>query len=311
MKIDGAKLTLFCAALLPGLLSPPAFAQADFSGQWEALYHEDAPERLPGPELGDYLGMPINEAARLRADSYDADRISVVTEYQCRPHSSDYSMHGLSSLRIWNEYDPATQKLLAVHTHTSYFGMERTIWMDGRPHPPDYALHTFQGFSTGKWEGTMLTIYTTHLKPSYTKRNGIPSSDKRTISEHWTIHGDYLSVSVVDDDPVFLAEPLIRSASWQRDPDQHIIPYFCETLPEVPLPEGTVPHHLPGTNKFLTEVADWYGLPAEATRGGPETMYPEYRLKMGQPNSPPPQHCERYCNCYAGGNQCVVREGKK
>ncbi len=36
--------------------------------------------------------MPINEAGRLRADSYDADRLSVVMEYQCQPHSSDHSM---------------------------------------------------------------------------------------------------------------------------------------------------------------------------------------------------------------------------
>ena len=118
----------------------------DFSGQWESLYHEDAPERLPGPELGDYLGMPLNAAGRLRADSYDADRISVVTEYQCRPHSGDYSMHGLSSLRIWRDIDPGTQKLIAFRTHTGFMGMERTIWMDGRPHPPEYADHSLAGF---------------------------------------------------------------------------------------------------------------------------------------------------------------------
>ena len=37
----------------------------DFSGGWMPLYHEDGPERLPGPELGDYTGIPINDAARL------------------------------------------------------------------------------------------------------------------------------------------------------------------------------------------------------------------------------------------------------
>ena len=36
----------------------PAFAQVDFSGEWAPLYHEDAPERLPGPELGDYTELP-------------------------------------------------------------------------------------------------------------------------------------------------------------------------------------------------------------------------------------------------------------
>ncbi len=52
--------------------STPAFAQVDFSGEWGVRMHEDQPERVPGPELGDFLGIPINEAARLRAAAWDA-----------------------------------------------------------------------------------------------------------------------------------------------------------------------------------------------------------------------------------------------
>ena len=66
----------------------PVSAQVDFTGQWAPLYHEDTIERIPGPELGDYTGLPLSEAGRMRADSWDADRISVVQEYQCRPHSA-------------------------------------------------------------------------------------------------------------------------------------------------------------------------------------------------------------------------------
>ena len=67
------------AVLLGVLKSVPAYAQADFVGNWAPLFHEDHPERIPGPELGDYLGIPLSEAGRLRADSWDADRISVVS----------------------------------------------------------------------------------------------------------------------------------------------------------------------------------------------------------------------------------------
>jgi hypothetical protein len=49
---------------------------------------------------------------------------------------------------------------------------------------------------------------------------------------------------------------------------------------EVDRPAGVVPHHLPGTNKFVFEFGKKYGVPAEAARGGAETMYPEYRLKI-------------------------------
>jgi len=44
--------------------------------------------------------------------------------------------------------------------------------------------------------------------------------------------------------------------------------------------KGVVPHHLPGTNNMLFEFADRHKLPHEAVRGGAETMYPEYRLKI-------------------------------
>src|ERR1700674_2274088 len=142
------KITAFLVLLIPALLSPRAFAQADLVGNWAPLYHEDFPERIPGPELGDYMGIPINDAARLRGDSYDADRISVVQEYQCRPHGSDYSMRGLANMRIDQEHDSALG-LLAIHTRMAFQEQARTIWMDGRPHPGDFAPHTFQGFSTG------------------------------------------------------------------------------------------------------------------------------------------------------------------
>src|ERR1700733_17515 len=100
---------LLLARLLPALITvAPAFAQVDFSGEWAPFYHEDAVERGPGAELGDYTELPINEAGRLQADSYDADRISVVEEYQCRPHSPDYGFRSLGNLRIWRDIDPRT-----------------------------------------------------------------------------------------------------------------------------------------------------------------------------------------------------------
>jgi hypothetical protein len=50
-------------AALIALASGPAFAQGDLSGEWASRYTWDYLERLPGPELGDYLGLPINNAA--------------------------------------------------------------------------------------------------------------------------------------------------------------------------------------------------------------------------------------------------------
>jgi hypothetical protein len=279
--------------------------EIDFTGQWAPIFHEDGPERLPGPEIADYLGLPINEAARLRADAYDADRISSVTEYQCRQHAADYSMRGLANLRILAELDPLTQRITQFKTRIAFHDAERTIYLDGRPHPPEGALHTWSGFSTATWEGNALKIRTTHLKPYYIRRNGVPASDKRTMLEYWTRHGQFLTVVTIIEDPVFLTERLVRSQSWALDPGQTMGSNWCDAGPELVLEEGKVPNWLPGTNPYLREFANWYGVPFEATRGGAETMYPEYRSKMPQTFSTL-DRCGRYCTCMNQGAGCAL-----
>lgn len=288
-------------------LGAPAQAQEiDVNGSWVPIYHEDGPERIPGPELFDYLGLPINDAARLRADSYDADRIAAVTEYQCRQHAADYGMRGLANMRITTDFEPRTQRMSAIHTRINFQDAERTIYLDGRPHPPAEAAHSWSGFSTGVWTGNMLTIRTTHLKAYYLRRNGVPASDRRTLTEHWVRHGDILTVVTIIDDPVFLTEHLVRTQSWALDPGQRFGSNWCDYAPELPLAAGAVPHWLPGTNPYEREFAEWYGLPVEATRGGAETMYPEYRLKLKQTFSTV-DRCERYCTCFNANSGCNLR----
>ena len=264
-------LTLFFAL--------PVYSQIDPSGEWAPRFHEDQPERLAGPDIGDYLGIPINDAARLRAESWDASLLTL-PEHQCKPHPADYSPRGPANLRIWKEVDRESQETIAYRTHISWQAPERTIWMDGRSHPPDYAAHTWQGFSTGKWEGDILTVTTTHLKAGWIRRNGIPRSEKATLVEHWIRHGDTLTLVSIVNDPVYLTEPFIRTTNWISDPRQQIAPYPCEAVIEVDRPKGAVPHHLPGMNKFLREFQTKFSLPESAVRGGADTMYPEFRQKL-------------------------------
>jgi len=256
----------------------PATAFFDFSGEYAVLFHEDEPERIPGPEIGDYLGMPINDAARFHADSWDASLLTL-PEYQCRPHPADYGSRG-PNVRIWKEIDRTTQRLVAFHTHNAWQAQERTIWMDGRPHPPAYAAHTWQGFSTGKFDGDSLTITTTHLKAGYIRRNGLARSDDAEVVERWSRHDRFLTWMVWINDPHYLTEPLVRTSDYVENRRQQIGPYPCESVIEIDRPVGVVPHHLPGTNPFLDEFSRRWGVPFEATRGGAETMYPEYIDKM-------------------------------
>jgi len=269
-QLNGLFLVLSTCVSLP--------AQSDLSGEWNALMHWDQHERIPGPELGDYLGLPINQAARTKAESWVAS-VQTLPERQCIPHSADY-MWGRAAfpMRIWKEMNMATQEVTAWHMLSSWQNQHRIIYMDGRPHPPENAPHTWQGFSTGKWEGNMLTIATTHLKLGYVRRNGVPRSDLATLTEHYTRHGDLLTLLSIVDDPVYLTEPLVRTSTWKIDLNQHLDPYPCEVTEEIDRPEGVVPHYSFGLNPDLKEFPAKYGLSEEAARGGAETMYPDYRL---------------------------------
>jgi cyclase len=275
---------LAAAAVL--LLAAPAAAQPDLSGTWGVRFHEDFPERIPGPAVGDYLALPMNDAARMRADSWDAS-LHTLPEWQCRPHPSDYGTRGPADLRIWRDVDPLTQRVTAYHTHVQWQAQERTIWMDGRPHPPVDAPHTWQGFSTGRWVGNSLMVTTTHLKESYIRRNGSPRSDQGTLIEYWTRHDDVLTLFSMVIDPVYLTEPLLKTTDWELDPQLVIDPYPCEVAEEIDRPIGAVPHHLPGTNPFLEDYATRNNLPVRAVRGGSETALPEYLRTPGAPPSDP------------------------
>jgi len=268
-----------CAMLAAASL--PALAQIDLSGNWQPQFHEDQPERIPGPELGDYLGLPITDGARLFAESWDPSRLTL-QEHQCRVHIAPYIYRGPLQVRMWEEKDPKTQTIVAIKNYISTYEQTRTFWMDNRPHPPEYAPHTWEGFSTGKWEGDILTVYTTHIKQGWVRRNGLPESDQATLVEHFIRHGDHLTHVSIVTDPVYLTEPLIKTQDFILNPRLNgnwLWP--CEYVEEIATREkGAVPHYLPGMNQFNQEFRDKHKIPEIAQRGGAETMYPEFRLKL-------------------------------
>jgi hypothetical protein len=279
--------------------STPLRAEVDLSGQWADKYHEDWPERLPGPDVADYSGLPINEAARIKADSWEAS-VQTIPERQCIAHPFPYSLRGPANLKIWAELDPVSERPIAWKVYGTFGRATHTVWMDGRAHPSKYAAHTFEGFTTGVWEGDMLTTYTTHIKMGYLRRNGVPTSDETTVTEHWVRHGNTLTAIAIVEDPVYLTEPYIRTSSWVLDPSQQVLATPCEPVVEVERKAGTVPHYLPGTNPFINEVSGLYNIPVFAVRGGAETMYPEYRKKLKDVYKAKVQ-CERYCCGWGGG----------
>ena len=273
------------------IVPTPALAQRDVAGNWAALYHEDQPHRIPGPELGDYTGIPLNDAGRLKADSWDAS-ILTLREHQAKPHPSTYSLRGPANIRITRELDPVTQEVIGYELFGTFGQATRLIWLDGRPHPPDYAAHTWAGFSTGRWDGNSLEVVTSHLKVGWLQRNGVAHSDRATMTERFIRHGNYLTVVTIVDDPIYLEEPFIRTTNWVLNPDQEVRRTQFDVVDEVAVRrKGEVPHDLPGSpeaTRKLTEFSTKFKLPSGAARGGAATTYPgEAVPRRGGLSDPP------------------------
>jgi cyclase len=269
---------------------PPASSQVpavDLSGYWSPVLHEDLMERGAGSEIADYGGFPLNEAGRLWALSYDPSRVTL-RHHQCEAYLAPYQMRALGNFRIWEERDAHTQRLIAIHVWAQTTEGHRVIWMDGRPHPPAWAPHTFRGFSTGKFVGNALVVSTTHMKNGALRRgNGAPQSDQATLTESFMRHGDHLTDVTVVTDPVFLSEPMVRSNDYYRQPvDPGAWLYACDDGEQIlDRPADAVPHYLFGQQPYAREFSTRYKLPLAASLLGGVTMYPELATRLRSTNN--------------------------
>jgi hypothetical protein len=273
--------------------STPAFAQAnavdainardqgpgsvELDGSWNPTQSEDVSnDTVPV----DYMALPLNEAARTRALSYNESQLGMI-ERQCEGWSASYILTGPFGLKIWSDYGPVKGNLLSYTIGAWGDKLPMVIWMDGRPHPSKYAEHTRIGFTTGRWEGNTLVTVTTHMKEGFIRKNGAPASDLAKMTIRFQRHENTLLAIGIIEDPIYLAEPLV----WTRNYVLGTTPLVATSNPCIVTFEGTaltndVPHWLWGKKPYMDELTKKYGIPQDVILGYPETLYPEYRQKM-------------------------------
>lgn len=294
--------TFFIAIFLSLAAASSAFAQVDISGTWAVRMHEDWMDRWPGPDPGDFSGLPLNSDGLAHAQSYSPSQLSM-PERQCLYYPQTYRVVGPFGPRIWPEFS-ADGDILAWRMNGAVDMTPRMIWMDGRAHPPKNAVHTHEGFSTGVWQGRTLVVTTTHMKEGPLRRNGVFHSDQVVMTEFIIRHDDMLTLTAILDDPATLDEPHIVSRTFVNDPSLQapIVGNPCTPIIEAPgLDAGATPHYLPGQNPFMADVMKRYNLPREVLEGGGQTLYPEFRERLRQNYTRPPA-CGRYCCGWGGGN---------
>ena len=148
------------------------FRQVDFPAVGPAVSR--GPHRaVPGPSSRIYTGLPLNDAARLRADTWDADRISVRSRNTVLVRTLGLSIARAGPDGIWADYDRRPSGLLPFGPTGAY---EKRGRLPGRPRHLLTMRHTSRAFQPG-WEGTSDRLpYPSEA--NYCDANGVPRSGR-------------------------------------------------------------------------------------------------------------------------------------
>jgi hypothetical protein len=124
--------------------TPQSIAPIDLTGTWVSVVSEDWRWRMLTPAKGDYASLPLSDAGRKAADTWDY-QVSQNAENACKPFGVGNIMRMPGRLRVsWQ--NPSTLKLeFDAGTQT------RHLYFDQAQRPA--GERTLQGFSLARWEG--------------------------------------------------------------------------------------------------------------------------------------------------------------
>jgi len=223
----------------PPPLTPKANAPEDVTGYWVPLITEDWRFRMVTPAKGDYASVPLNPAGRKVADAWDPAKDEAAGE-QCKSYGAPALLRVPGRAHItWQ--DESTLKLeFDAGQQTRIFHFNATA--------PANEPASLQGYSVATWEGPppgrgaprgpmragSLKVVTTHLKPGYLRKNGVPYSENTVLTEYYSRTNEtdgtsYLIVTSVVDDPMYLNQPFITSTHFKLEPNgSKWMPSPCE-----------------------------------------------------------------------------------
>ncbi|HEY9461677.1 MAG TPA: hypothetical protein VIR54_01245, partial [Vicinamibacterales bacterium] len=74
------------------------------------------------------------------------------------------------------------------------------------------------------YAGGSLRVVTTNMLSGYLRKNGVPYSERATVTEHFDVSplpdgGALLLVTSIVEDPVYLNAPYIVSPHFKKEPD--------------------------------------------------------------------------------------------
>jgi hypothetical protein len=111
---------------------------------------------------------------------------------------------------------------------SDWIGAERTVYLDGRPHPPSQQRFV-QGHSVGRWENEVLVVDTTNFADEVTWA-GLSSGGAKHVVERFAVSNDgtAMNYSFVWEDAEYLAEPVSGDGRLRFRPDLELEGAECD-----------------------------------------------------------------------------------
>ena len=111
---------------------------------------------------------------------------------------------------------------------SDWIGAERTVYLDGRPHPPSQQRFV-QGHSVGRWENKVLVVDTTNFADEVTW-TGVSSGGAKHVVERFSVSNDgtAMNYSFVWEDTEYLAEPVSGDGQLRFRPDLELEGTECD-----------------------------------------------------------------------------------
>jgi len=212
-----------------------AGAPVDLTGYWVSIVTEDWRFRMVTPPKGDYASVPLNAEGKKMADTWDPAKDEAAGE-QCRSYGAPAIMRVPGRFHIVWEDDntlridtDAGKQTRLLHFDGQAGGQAGGQAAPGAPH--------WQGSSAAHWDipggarganpaarGGSLKAVTTHIRPGYLRKNGVPYSADALLTEYFSRtnepNGDsWLIVTTIVTDPKYLTEPFLTSTHFKRQAD--------------------------------------------------------------------------------------------
>jgi hypothetical protein len=213
--------------------NPRAAAPVDLTGYWVSQIVDEWRFRA-APQKGDIPYLPLNPEARKMANAWDPAADEAAGN-ACKAYGAIGVMQRPGRLHFTWE----TDTVLRIEADA---GTQTRLLRFGPP-PAQKSDPSWQGYSQAQWEFSgaalggrrgaaaaggprsgQLKVVTTNMKPGYLRKNGVPYSDRAVLTEYFNLltgaqKEQYLNVTALVEDPVYLTGPFIRSYQFKKQPD--------------------------------------------------------------------------------------------